>query len=143
MKKREKYMSSIIDPKITFDLNNLFDALVPSSGPAETLAGEVVRACAKLRYDFYNNGMGNNTSGAINFLRDNSVVSSMTYDSIYAYSRGRIYDGNYNLNDNLHKAIEEMSQNVIDMISRNPIMSSIENKDDMFDFEDEEEGEYF
>ena len=135
-------MSSIIDPKITFDLNNLFDALVPSSGPAETLAGEVVRACAKLRYDFYNNGMGNNTSGAINFLRDNSVVSSMTYDSIYAYSRGRIYDGNYNLNDNLHKAIEEMSQNVIDMISRNPIMSSIENKDDMFDFEDEE-GEYF
>lgn len=137
-------MSSIIDPKITFDLNNLFDALVPSSGPAKTLAGEVVRACAKLRYDFYNNGMGNNTSGAINFLRDNSVVSSMTYDSIYAYSRGRIYNGNYNLNDNLHKAIEEMSQNVIDMISRNPIMSSIENKDDMFDFEDEEEeGEYF
>ena len=132
-------MSSIIDPKITFNLNNLFEALVPSSGPAETLAGEIVRACSKLRYDFYNNGMGNNTSGAINFLRDNSVVSPMTYESIYAFSRGRIYNGDYNLEDKLHKAIEKMSQNTIDMIAHNPVMRSIENKVDMFDFEDEEQ----
>ena len=135
-------MSSIIDPKITFDLNNLFESLVPASGPAKTLAGEVVRAAAKLRYDFYNNGMGNNTSGAINFLRDNSVVSHKTYDTIYDFSRGRIYKGNYNLNDGLHKAIEEMSQNVIDMVSRNPVMGSIKNEVDMFDFEDDFDEEY-
>ena len=42
--------------------------LVPSSGPAGTIEGEMLRAATRLYYDFYNNGMMNNTSGAVNYL---------------------------------------------------------------------------
>jgi hypothetical protein len=42
--------------------------LVPSSGPAGTVEGEMLRAATRLYYDFYNNGMVNNTSGAVNYL---------------------------------------------------------------------------
>lgn len=37
-------------------LEALFDILVPSSGPAETLAGELVRAMMRLEYRYYNDG---------------------------------------------------------------------------------------
>ena len=37
-------------------LNDLFDELVPSSGKAESLAGELVRATARIGYRFYNDG---------------------------------------------------------------------------------------
>jgi hypothetical protein len=42
--------------------------MVPSSGPAGTVEGEMLRAVTRLYYDFYNNGMVNNTSGAVNYL---------------------------------------------------------------------------
>jgi len=42
--------------------------LVPSSGPAGTVEGEMLRAATRLYYDYYNNGMINNTSGAVNYL---------------------------------------------------------------------------
>ena len=48
--------------------------LMPGSGNADTLAGELVRACTRLAYDLYNNGMGNNTSGAVNMLRSLSLI---------------------------------------------------------------------
>lgn len=37
-------------------LNNLFEELVPASGPATTMAGELVRATARIGYRFYNDG---------------------------------------------------------------------------------------
>lgn len=42
--------------------------LVPSSGPAGTVEGEMLRAVTRLYYDYYNNGFCNNTSGAVNYL---------------------------------------------------------------------------
>jgi hypothetical protein len=42
--------------------------LVPSSGPAGTVEGEMLRAATRLYYDYYNNGFCNNTSGAVNYL---------------------------------------------------------------------------
>lgn len=38
------------------EYNELYDALVPASGMANTLFGEVVRAASRLGYDYYNNG---------------------------------------------------------------------------------------
>lgn len=43
--------------------------LVPGYGAAETLAGEMFRAASRIYYDAFNNGFGNNTSGAMNFLK--------------------------------------------------------------------------
>lgn len=37
-------------------INDLFDELVPASGKAENLAGEIVRAAARIAYRYYNDG---------------------------------------------------------------------------------------
>lgn len=37
-------------------LNTLFDELVPRSGKAESLAGEIVRATARIGYRYFNDG---------------------------------------------------------------------------------------
>lgn len=44
------------------------EKLVPPSGPAETLNGEIWRAATKIYYDYHNNGFGNNWSGPATFL---------------------------------------------------------------------------
>lgn len=52
--------------QVWYDMNQTL--LVPDEGPAPTLEGEMLRAASTLYYDYYNNGMCNNTSGAANFL---------------------------------------------------------------------------
>ena len=46
----------------------LYAALVPNSGSCANLEGELLRASCKLYYDYYNNGMCNNTSGPARFI---------------------------------------------------------------------------
>ena len=116
--------------------NQMMDDLVPVSGKCDTLAGELVRSASRLGYDFYNNGMGNNTSGALNFLKHHSAIDDDVYDTIYEYTRGRIYNGNYN-GDVFHYAIERMIDQTMAMIVNNPVLLTIENKEDMFDYEEE------
>jgi hypothetical protein len=43
--------------------------LVPYSGKCEYVEGELIRSLCKVYYDYYNNGMCNNTSGACNYIR--------------------------------------------------------------------------
>lgn len=111
-----------------------FDTLtaefVPASGKADTLAGEAMRSVLRLNHDFYNNGMGNDTSGALNFIK--SYISCEVFDTIYEYTRGRIYNDNYGP-DFLHRAIVEMTDQVLSMIVNNPQTMTIENTVDMLD----------
>ena len=109
---------------------------MPAMGKCDTLAGELVRAASRLGYDFYNNGMGNNTSGALNFLDHHSVIDSDTYATIYEYTRGRIYNSRYD-GDSLQLAIESMVDQTVGMIVHNPQLMTIENEEDMFDYEEE------
>lgn len=51
------------------DYDRLHEALVPMQGPADNLEGEFLRAAGNLAYEFYNNGGGNNVSGALCFLK--------------------------------------------------------------------------
>lgn len=50
------------------DYELLANTIVPPSGNAGTYEGEMLRATTRLYYDYYNNGMANNTSGAVKFL---------------------------------------------------------------------------
>lgn len=50
---------------------SLYKTLVPMSGSCETIEGELIRASSRIYYDYYNNGMLNNTSGAVRFLQQN------------------------------------------------------------------------
>lgn len=112
--------------------------LMPASGKSDTVAGEMVRSISRLGYDFYNNGMGNNTSGAANFLREQGAISPEVYNTIYEYTRGRLYHGNYD-GDALQVAIEKATDQTLEFITRNPVLITMANSQDMFDFEDEEE----
>jgi hypothetical protein len=124
--------------KYQSDYANLWE-LVPSSGKCDTLAGEMIRAATRLCYDFYNNGMGNNTSGAIRFLESKCVFSNNLdiFQTIYEYTRGRLYHGGYN-GDQLQLAIEKMIDLTIEKIKELDA-ESISNEEDMFDYEEPEQ----
>lgn len=47
----------------------LHEALVPASGKSDTVEGEILCAASRLAHDYWNNGGGNNVSGAFYFLR--------------------------------------------------------------------------
>lgn len=112
-----------------------FEALVPSEGNCENLAGEMIRAAGRLRYDFYNNGMGNNTSGALKFLREKGAIDKELFEYVLPYTTGRVYTGNYT-NDLFHYAIDRIVEMTTKMVALNPTLMTIENTEDMFDYSD-------
>jgi hypothetical protein len=63
------------------------------------------------------------------------------FGKIYEYTRGKIYNGNYN-GDDLHLAIESMIDLTLEMIRANPSLETQENAYDMLDFTDPEERFY-
>ena len=117
-------------------IESYFEQFVPASGNCATFAGEMVRAVSKLRYDFYNNGMGNNTSGAVNFLFAKDLISRELYDEIYPWTRGKIV---YSCEGPLQVAIEKMTDTVCDNLDMNLVHFNVPNSEDMFDYEDPEQ----
>jgi hypothetical protein len=111
--------------------------LMPGSGNADTLAGELVRACTRLAYDLYNNGMGNNTSGAVNMLRSKGAIDAATHATIYPLTRGAIYNGGYN-GDSFQLAVESAIDQTIEFILAGSATTT-PNTEDMFTYEDEEQ----
>ena len=65
------------------EYRQLWNDLVPESGHCETTAGELIRSAGKLSYDFYANMSTNNTSGAVNFLRQHKVIDAKTHRTIH------------------------------------------------------------
>jgi hypothetical protein len=134
--------------KFQAEYNRMSAELMPVSGACDTVAGELIRSVSRLGYDFYNNGMGNNTSGAVNFLRKKGAIDPETYRSIYPYTTGALYRGDYN-GDALQVAIERAVDMTVEMILRNPQLMSMPNLEDLFDYqdptvyEDEDEDEYY
>lgn len=49
----------------------LRERLVADSGMSDTISGECISAAERLAHDFWNNGGGNNVSGAFYYLRQN------------------------------------------------------------------------
>ena len=115
----------------------IFEELVPRKGKSDTVAGEMVRAAGRLRYDFYNNGMGNNTSGALKFLREKSAIDRELFEYVLPYTTGRLYQGNYD-GDFFHHAIDRIVEMTTKMVMFNPTLMTIENDEDMFDYSDED-----
>jgi len=72
----------------TYD--RLSGKLVPLCGNSGTLEGEFLRAAGKLCHEFYNNGGGNNVSGALRFLRDRYPNFDFAWwDTLAPYVTGR------------------------------------------------------
>ena len=66
--------------------------LVPAMGKCATIEGELLRAASKIYYDYYNNGFGNNWSGAFNYLHNYHTVVEIKSEltDIEDYRCGRI-----------------------------------------------------
>jgi len=117
------------------DYDRLAEAM-PVMGNCDTVAGELIRSASRLGYDFYNNGMGNNTSGAVNFLLEKGAIDKITHKVVYEYTRGKIYNGNYN-GDAFHRAIEAVVDQTVKFILDNPALETTPNTEDMFDYEED------
>lgn len=112
--------------------------LMPNIGSCSTVAGELIRAVTRLRHDLYNNGMGNNTSGAVNMLRELGTISEDTWAIIHPYTRGRLYEGEYG-GDSLLVAIESAVNSTVEHILAHPELETTPNTVDMFDWTEDDE----
>mmetsp|Transcript_6120 Transcript_6120/g.9541 ORF Transcript_6120/g.9541 Transcript_6120/m.9541 type:complete len:249 (+) Transcript_6120:139-885(+) len=115
------------------------DAL-PQYGEGATKASEIFRAATKLYYDFWNNGMVNNTSGAANFLIFAGVFHSQEdqdFAVIYPYTIGsRIY---LNEEMGLRSTLERMIDRTIAFLLANNELDALPNDTNYLDFSQQSE----
>ena len=137
-------------------INALFEKLVPSSGAADTVAGEIIRATCRIGYRWTNDGdqlgigYGKETCNPAGRYLGKTCnddiakqIWSLMYDPIYDDS----YDGAY------QKALEKVYEAILDYLEQNPELKTTKNEDDFWnhrdkdedvdDSWDEEEDEYF
>lgn len=130
----------------TENFNKLFETHVPQIGSCDTVGGELLRAAAKIYYECYNNGFGNNVSGALNFLRNNGIDlrTDNVYSTLHEYCCGSILNNN---NEKIvHSMVNLVVERVEEYISKIPAILTIPNNTDMHNltdnnYEDEDEDE--
>ena len=131
-------------------INELFEELVPMSGKADTVAGEIVRAISRLGYRNYNDGdhigvgYGKETCNpAARYLaaKCDKNVEKAVYDA-WGIDSDDLYD----------KAVEELEKAVLNFLSEHPELKEKANTEDMWDYRndqedqddwDEEEDDYY
>ena len=111
----------------------LFDELVPASGFADTVAGELVRAVNRIGYRFWNDGdqigigYGNETcNAAARYIMDvfDGTEMAKTVCSLWGMYSEKLYES----------GVEMLVAQMIDYLEKNPELKSEENEYDMLDF---------
>lgn len=100
-------------------LEALFDILVPSSGPAETLAGELVRAMMRIEYRYYNDGDYFYTGYGLETCGSSAAfIADTTDEKIYSL----IIDTAENIDQNIQyeSSLERIANSVINYVMNNP-----------------------
>lgn len=118
------------------DYNRLQEKLVPTSGKCDTLEGELLRASSRIYYDYYNNGFGNNWSGAYNFLDLYLGLKASEQKLLKRYSIGKICKRTnvmYTENDEVATALEEIGERVVRYVLEIEKVGFTPNTIDMFD----------
>ena len=118
-------------------LNELFKELVPASGKADSLAGEIVRAVSRIGYRFFNDGdrvnqgYGKETCNpAARFLSQKAPEAiAIRADRMWA---SRMSDEEY------EKALDDLVQATYDIVTAHPELRQQETGD-MWDWYDENE----
>jgi hypothetical protein len=138
-----------------------WDQLIAPSGKSETIEGELLRAASKIQHDFYNNGFGNNWSGALAYLQQYlpSFGVSLPYslwNTISPYATGRMHPSNDKVENQIGLALDQLMDGVMaairsadgnyhpnqtdmyDMNSPTEWSDEEEEDDDTYDYDDEE-----
>lgn len=117
-------------------ISALFKELVPVSGKAESLAGEIIRATSRIGYRSYNDGdkigvgYGKETcNAAARFLEEKTTA---TVSAIIRAMWGNANDEEYD------ELLESLNAAVADYIEKNPKLRD-EPTEDFWDWTDEDE----
>ena len=114
----------------------LFDELVPVSGKADSLAGEIVRAASRVGYRFLNDGdqlgigYGKETcnpAGRFLLKRTNEKIAGIVSDMFGLYSEEKYED-----------SLKDLLNAVVEYVEENPELRHTETED-MYDYYDESE----
>ena len=118
-------------------INALFNELVPASGKADTVAGEIIRAVSRISYRNYNDGdhigigYGNETCNpAARYLGE---VAGDCVKQAIVNMWGVGDDSRY---DNAVEALEEA---VLEYLEQHPELKTTVNSEDMWDYRDKDE----
>ena len=118
-------------------LGELFEELVPASGTAPTVAGEIVRAINRISYRNWNDGdhigvgYGRETCNpAARYLgaKCGEEVASLI-SAIWGIENDKAYD----------LILGQLEAEVVKYLERNPELKAAENREDMFDYRDADE----
>ena len=124
------------------ELNKLFDELVPASGKADTMAGELVRAICRISYRWYNDGdqlgigYGKETCNpAGRYLGEfgSDEMAKMLYQLIYDPIYDDSYDGAY------EAALIDLEGETLKYLKDNPELRTMPNEIDMWELRDKYE----
>lgn len=134
---REKYASLLDDIESSSDpIQTAFDALVPPSGPADTVAGELVRAMMRILYrdfndgDVFYEGYGRETCGS------SAVYLMYKIEDLY-YDFEQIAQRTLE-DDRYTSALHDISAKVLAHIKENPELLSEPNTEDSRDYDEDE-----
>lgn len=118
-------------------INKLFEELVPCSGKADTVAGEIIRAISRIAYRNYNDGdhigfgYGKETCNpAARYLlkfKDKKIDRAIS--NLWGVYSDEVYD----------KRLVVLETAVLEYIEEHPELKTTPNSDDMWDFRDEYE----
>ena len=115
-------------------LGELFEELVPASGKAPTVAGEIVRAINRISYRNWNDGdhigvgYGRETCNpAARYLgaKCGEEVASLI-SAIWGIENDKAYD----------LILGQLEAEVVKYLERNPELKAAENREDMFNYRD-------
>lgn len=116
----------------------LWNELVPVEGTCKTVEGELLRAMTKIYWDYYNNGFGNNWSGAFNFLKKYQEAIGLkqeNLDKIFMFRRGKVIRG-----ENFEKPLESLMDQVVAYVySKKGVYTP--NTEDLYNFSEPETAE--
>ena len=124
---------SLFESKSLNEMNKMFEELVPISGPAETKAGELVRAVSRICYRWYNDGdwlgvgYGNETCNpAARYIQENYPDTELdaVVDALWGARTKTIYE------NGLILLVDE----VVDYLKQHPELKDEKNEDDMWNY---------
>lgn len=129
--------------------DELFNELVPGQGSADTVAGEIIRACARVQYRYFNDGdkagcgYGKETvNPAVRYLYDQAqgthvfvIIVNNLYEGV---------NGKYFSDDEYEAILEDLIESAISYIAEQKLYD-VENNEDMLSFrtdEDRDDSDY-
>lgn len=119
-------------------INALFEELVPGSGKADTVAGEIIRAVSRIGYRWSNDGdmvgvgYGKETCNpAARYLvaRAGEKVEKILVAELWGEEEDCRYD----------MALSKLEKAVLEYLEQHPELKTTANTDDMWDYRDEAE----